>query len=58
MDENAMPMSPIMSCRVDPCVRKGIYARFVEKVTLENVTMTGVEGDEVICEDIGEVMRK
>ena len=56
MDENALPMSPVMSCGVDSCARKGIYARFVEKVTLENVAMTGVEGDKVTAEDVGEVI--
>ena len=57
MDEHASPMSPIMSCGVDPCVKKGIYARFVDRVTLENVTLTGVEGEEIIAEDVGEVSR-
>ena len=57
MDEHASPMSPIMSCGVDPCVKKGIYARFVDRVTLENVTLTGVEGEEIITEDVGEVSR-
>ncbi|MBR4429642.1 MAG: glycoside hydrolase family 28 protein [Clostridia bacterium] len=57
MDEHASPMSPIMSCGVDPCVKRGIYARFVDRVTLENVTMSGVEGEEIIAEDVGEVSR-
>lgn len=55
MDENAVPMSPIMSCDVEPCAKKGIYARFVDKVTLENVRMEGVEGEEITAQDVGEV---
>ena len=58
MDEHAEPMSPVMACGVDPPVRKGIYARFVEKVTLENVRMTGVEGDEVTVEDVGKLISR
>ena len=58
MDEHAEPMSPVMACGVDPTVRKGIYARFVEKVTLENVRMTGMEGDEVTVEDVGELISR
>ena len=57
MDEHASPMSPIMSCGVDPCVKRGIYARFVDRVTLENVTMRGVEGEEITAQDVGEVSR-
>ena len=58
MDAHAEPMSPVMACGVEPSVRKGIYARFVDKVTLENVSMTGVEGDEVTVDDVGELVRR
>ena len=36
----------------------GLYFLFTDKVELENVTFSGVEGEEVVCEGVGSVHRK
>ena len=36
---------PAMSVGVEPCTKKGIFARNVKKLTLKNVKVTGNEGD-------------
>ena len=44
---DAAGMVPAMADGVETCRRRGIVARFIDRLTLENVTMEGVDGPEV-----------
>ena len=45
------PMRPAMADGVEPCLRRGIVARYVRRLTLENVRLRGVEGEPVDAPD-------
>ena len=42
--ETAQPMAPAMAEGVDPCARRGLMARFVNRLILENVRMEAIDG--------------
>ena len=46
---------PIMSSGVDKYTRRGFYARNVKKLTIENVSVEGQEGEKTILEGIDEL---
>ncbi len=46
---------PIMTLGVDACSKKGIHAENVERLILENVTVTGQEGEAVELVNVTEV---
>ncbi len=46
---------PAMSEGVDPCSRKGIYARNVSKLTLKDVQISGQEGEAIVTEGVEEL---
>ena len=47
---DARPMRPAMADGVEPCLRRGVVARFVKRLTLDNVCITGAQGPEVVHE--------
>ena len=46
---------PAMSSGVEPCVKKGIYARNVQHLVLKNVRIEGQEGDALTAEGVDEL---
>ena len=48
---------PIMSNGVEACCKKGLYARNVKKLVLDNVSIEGCEGEEIELHDVDEVER-
>ncbi len=48
---------PAMSSGVEPCKKRGIFARNVKKLTLQDVTILGQEGEAVELEQVDEVVR-
>lgn len=48
---------PIMSEGVDACSKKGIYARNVERLILDRVSIEGCEGEPLELIGVGEVVR-
>jgi polygalacturonase len=47
---------PAMSEGVEPCSRKGIFARNIDHLTMENVQITGQEGDAIVTEGINHII--
>ena len=48
---------PIMSNGVEACCKKGLYARNVKKLVLDNVSIEGCEGEEIELHNVDEVER-
>ena len=46
---------PAMSAGVEPCSLKGIFARNIKKLKLENVVISGQEGEAVITDGVDEI---
>ena len=44
---DARPMAPAMADGVEMCLRRGVVARYVKRLELENVRLAGAEGPEV-----------
>lgn len=55
---DAKPFVPAMALKVTEHCKEGIYVDNVEKLILKNVTVDGIDGEQVICKNIGEVIRK
>ncbi len=53
--EGAKPFKPAMLENVRDFCKEGLYIDNVEKVTLKNVTFNGVEGDNIIRKNCGEL---
>ena len=51
----AVPMIPAMALDVEACCRRGVIAKFVRKLTLDNVRMDGITGERLETEDVGEI---
>ena len=51
-------MTPAMARDVPECKGQGLIARFVDKITLSNVRMEGLQGKEMDCQDCGELHEK
>ena len=56
--ENAKSSRPAMCDGISACSRGGMFLRSVGKLTLEDVKLRGVVGDELICERVGSVIKK
>ena len=52
-DPNARAMRPAMAEGVEMCLRRGVVARFVKRLTLENVRIMGARGPDVVHEADG-----
>ncbi|MBO5501100.1 MAG: glycoside hydrolase family 28 protein, partial [Clostridia bacterium] len=57
-DPNGKPMTPVMAEGIEPCLNKGLVACFVKELALKNVTMEGQQGEELVCEQVGKVVRE
>jgi len=57
-DPNGKPMAPVMAEGIEPCLNKGLVACFVKELALKNVTMEGQQGEELVCEQVGKVIRE
>ena len=44
-DPDAEPVVPAMALNVETCCRRGIIAKYLRKLTVNNVRMTGIEGE-------------
>ena len=55
---NAKPSRPAMREFMEEFCRKGMYFDNVKRLVIDNVTLRGVVGDELICDHIGELIRK
>ncbi len=49
------PMTPAMANGVESCARRGLIARFVDKLTLERVVMDGIDGQRVDSQSVDQV---
>ncbi len=56
--EDAKPSRPAMREFMEPMCRAGMYFDNVGKLTVKDVTLEGVVGDELIASHIGELVRK
>ena len=54
---HAEPTVPAMACHVEPMVRQGIVAQYVETLELDGVTIEGQDGDELQLTDVDRVVR-
>ena len=54
MNPDAVPAPPIMACDIEPCARRGVIARFVKRISLDNVVIEGAEGPRVEAKDVDE----
>ena len=57
-DPEAEPLVPAMAEGVEECCRRGLVLRYVDKVTLKNVRMKGIEGEPVEAIEVGSVEEK
>ena len=57
-NRDCQPSFPDMKEKNEAVKCGGLYFLFTDKVELENVTFSGVEGEEVVCEGVGSVHRK
>jgi len=56
--DNAQPSKPIMKNFAEPVCKMGIYVDNVENLTVKNVSFEGVEGDELIANHTGSVIKE
>ena len=55
-DPEAEALVPAMALQVEPCRRRGVIAGYLKKLTLENVTMEGIEGPRTDLTEVGGVI--
>ncbi|MBR5379031.1 MAG: glycoside hydrolase family 28 protein [Clostridia bacterium] len=55
MDPDAAPKPPVMAMYIESCARRGVIARFVKRVILDNVAIEGIDGPRVEAADVNEV---
>ena len=49
------PMVPAMARDIEVCQRRGLIARFVDSISLNNVHIEGIEGKELDFQDCGQI---
>ena len=54
-DPGASPMIPAMALHVEECCRRGIIARYVRKLTLTDVHLSGYEGEPLETAEVEEI---
>ncbi len=52
------PMVPAMARDIEICQRRGLIARFVDRITLDHVSMEGVAGEALDCVNCGSIENK
>ncbi|MDE7440017.1 MAG: glycoside hydrolase family 28 protein [Clostridia bacterium] len=55
---DSKPFFPAMALKVTEHCKEGLYADNVEKLILKNVTIDGVEGEQIICKNIGQLIKE
>ena len=55
-DPDAEPLIPAMALNVETCCRRGIIAKYLKKLTLDRVLLSGCEGDPPETLEVGEVI--
>jgi len=55
-DPESEPMVPAMALHVEECCRRGIIAKFIRKLTVSNVTVSGMEGGLLDTQDVEEII--
>ena len=55
---DAKPFIPAMALKVTEHCKEGLYADNVERLVLKNVTIEGVDGEQIICKNIGQLIRE
>lgn len=55
---DARPMEPAMSEGVPMCVRTGLVAINAARIELDDVTITGCDGEAIVCEGETEIVRR
>ena len=45
-------MAPAMAANVEECFNRGLIANYVDKLTLDNVTMEGVQGERITATEV------
>ncbi|MBR1560460.1 MAG: glycoside hydrolase family 28 protein [Clostridia bacterium] len=54
---DAAPMIPVMADGVESCLRRGVVAKYVKRLTLEGVRLSGAAGEALEAEAVEEVHR-
>ena len=54
-DPDAKPLIPAMALNVEACCRRGIIAKYLQKLTLENVRMDGAAGQRLETLEVQEI---
>ena len=54
-DPSAEPLVPAMALNVETCCRRGIIAKYLRKLTVKNVRMSGIEGEPFDLTDVEEL---
>ena len=52
---DGQPMTPAMASQVESCFRRGLIARFAEKICLERVTFSNMIGDRLDVQNVASV---
>ncbi len=55
-DPDSAPMAPAMTANVEECGNRGVIARFVDALRLENVEMNGITGERIDAEDVQRII--
>ena len=55
-DPDAEPLIPAMALNAETCCRRGIIAKYLKKLTLDRVLLSGCEGDPLETLEVGEVI--
>ena len=55
---DAKPMVPAMASGVEECARLGVVALNVDEVIMKDVTITGMEGEALLAENVGRVVNE
>jgi hypothetical protein len=56
--EDAKEGVPAMMSFLEPCLKQGLYFNNVNNVKLENVKISGIEGEEITCINVKELERE
>ena len=57
-DPEAEAVEPVMADGVEPCRKRGLILKNVGKVTLDHVQYTGVDGEWIDAENVGEISER
>lgn len=55
--ENARPANPIMKNFVEPVCKMGMYFDNVETLIINNISVVGADGDDIIANNVGKIVK-